>query len=99
MKKILLIMATLMFYANLCYAYTDNEKRTIYNYIEKQINSNSANEAIVVLFYYLDHKDEIDVNKIIDQNKQDKITSLQKTIDDATQQLNVLQTPVKVEAP
>lgn len=89
MKKTV-VLILLFLHAGICFAYTGEEKEAIVNYILKN-SPNSGINPKVLLFYYLDNEAQIDVPKILAQQKQDQITSLQKSIADATAQLNALQ--------
>lgn len=71
---------------------TQEQKTAILKYIQTKIKSNKFSSVLgsELLFYYLDHKDEIDPNKLIADQKQERIKDLQASITKAQAQLDVL---------
>lgn len=69
---------------------TDEQKQAIYNYIVKAIKETGVPivSAQQVLFYYLDHHQEIDTAQILDNQMQERKLALQKQIEDAQAQLS-----------
>lgn len=90
MKKIILIIILLISTTNVFAAvYTQEEKNAILKYIQSQVKSGIIGPEL--LFYYLDHKDEIDVNTILSKQKKDRILSLQKSIEKSTKEMTTLE--------
>lgn len=67
---------------------TQDQKLAIFRYLQTKVKSNGLGNDL--LFYYMDHKDEIDPNVLIASQKQDRIKGLQDSIAKSQAQLDAL---------